>query len=90
MSEYSIGGVEDSDNQIVIGVKLNNNYRYFVLVLKLEEGYAISIANKDGEPLDHYINFTTTNIQQTVLDLCRDYDRFWYPELTISNENQVC
>lgn len=89
MSEYSIGGVEDGDNQIIIGVKFNNTYRYFVLVLKLEKGYSISIVSKNGEPLDHYVNFTTTNIQQTVLDLCRDYDRFWYPEFNTANEDSV-
>lgn len=80
---YNIGAIDNSaTNKIFIGIKYKNIYRYYALVNLLESAYTISLVDLNQNILDHYINFNIAeNIEKIVLELCIEYDKFWYPEL---------
>jgi hypothetical protein len=81
---YTIGAIEDNSDShyVFLGIKYRNSYRYYALVYILRYAYTISLISGSGQILDHFINYNIErDISDIVLELCSDYDKFWYPEL---------
>ena len=79
---YSISIVEQVDSKLFLCVKYNNNYRYYGIIYSVSQGHLISLIDKNQNILEHFTAPNTKTAEQALLDICKEYDEFWYPELS--------
>jgi hypothetical protein len=78
---YSLSIVEQLDNKLFLCVKYQNNYRYYGIIYSFPEGHIISLIDKNQNVLEHFRIPNVKTAKQALLDICKEYDEFWYPEL---------
>ena len=79
---YSISVVEKTENKSFLCVKYQNDYRYYGIIYSVPEGHLISLIDKHENILEHFTASNTKTAEQALLDICKEYDGFWYPELS--------
>lgn len=85
---YSISVVEKVDNKLFLCVKYNNRYRYYGIIYTIpDKGHLISLIDKNENVLEHFTAPYSKTQEQALLDICREYDEFWYPELFGTQSN---
>ena len=89
--KYSISGIETYPDhyQTFCGIKLDDQYRYFLFIHSIDNGYLFTLMDAGGEIIDHFMRLTNDKLENMVLRFCEEYDRFWYPELFETNVSQT-
>jgi hypothetical protein len=86
---YSLSTIEKIGDQLFLCVKYNGLYRYYGIVYTVPAGHLISLIDKYENILDHFTAPSSKTPQEALLDICREYDMFWYPELFENNSQSV-
>jgi hypothetical protein len=88
---YVISGIEtyQDSHETFCGIKLDGQYRYFLLVHSIEKGYLFTLIDSKGDILDHFLRVSNDKIEDMVLKICKEYDSFLYPELFETNVLQT-
>ena len=88
---YSMSGIETypDSHETFCGIKLDDQYRYFLLIHSIEKGYLFTLIDSKGDIIDHFLRVSKDKLEDMVFKFCEEYDRFWYPELFENNVLQT-
>lgn len=73
-------------------VKLNDGYRYYGIVYDSDkEDVLVSLMDHEYNVIDHFSKpkANHSHPSELFLELCVDYDKFWFPELFENNLQSV-